>query len=168
MISFGIGTCTLDVLAILFGTTKTLIIPLARLKGVPTSCEAPLSALSPQLQPSVLSLGYNQETVYSSLVQTQSVLFITDTLDANQDPKKTLKKHSIFNRVSKAADIMKNYPHGVRITSKRDPRVIIFLLRKLVFAIHSIRNPCFESTNHQGIPSKNDPKSDLETSPNKT
>ena len=114
-----------------------------------------------------------QEVVDRLLDRTQTGMFTPDPCislfyDANRDPQDDLEKQSISKPVSKAEKIRKPAPRASKKHQKstlESPKTHV--CKNMVFAIPSLRKPCFKSSNCQSFHHKIDAKSDLETSSNK-
>ena len=96
-----------------------------------------------------------QEVVDRLLDPIQSNVFTTDPVmplfsGAIQDPQDDLKKQSIFKPVSEAEESRKSDPKAPKKHQKSTPESPINVFGgNLVFAIPSMRKPCFKSSNCQ-------------------
>ena len=96
-----------------------------------------------------------QEVVDRLLVRIKGAIFAMDPVmplfsDAIQDPHADLEKHSIFKPVSKTEEVRKTTPRASKKHQKSTLEAPINdFWENMVFAISSMRNPCFESANCQ-------------------
>ena len=80
-------------------------------------------------------------------------------------PRTTLKKHRLFKPVSMAEKLRKPAPKASKKHQNSTPELPINdVCENMVFAIPSMRKPCFESANCQQFHHKIIAKSDLERS----
>ena len=96
-----------------------------------------------------------QEVIDRLLVPIQSNVFTMDPpvslfSGANQDPQSDLEKHSIFKPVSKAEKLRKPAPRASKKhqNSTLESPINVFC-GNMVFAIPSMRKPCFKSSKCQ-------------------